>query len=196
MNKPRTLQVAVIGLSIFALAFPAKSAPPEKGPAKPDARQVERGRYLINLGGCHDCHSPKASSPRGPIPHPMKLLSGHQADAPIPAVPRDALGKGKWMALTNEDLTAWAGPWGVSFAANLTPDPGTGLGGWTEELFISTMRTGKHMGTGREILPPMPWQNLAEVNDQDLKDMFAYLRSLTPVKNLVPQPLPPSGGAR
>jgi hypothetical protein len=98
---------------------------------------------------------------------------------------------GKWSAMTNDDLTAWAGPWGVSFAANLTPDKATGLGAWTADQFIKTMRTGKHMGVGRPILPPMPVQNVAALGDADLAALFAYLRSLKPIQNQVPAPLTP-----
>jgi hypothetical protein len=126
----------------------------------------------------------------------MKTLSGQQADGAIPAVPSGALAPDRWMAMTNGDMTAWVGPWGISFAANLTPDQATGLGGWTEDMFIKTIRTGKHMGTGRLILPPMPWPNYAQMSDDELKAMFAYLRSLPPVKNLVPQPVPPAGGGK
>ena len=64
------------------------------------------------------------------------------------------------MSATN---TAWAGPWGVSFTANLTPDKETGLGDWTEEQFIATMRTGKHQGKGRPVLPPMPYFNARQL---------------------------------
>jgi len=56
------------------------------------------------------------------------------------------------MAMTNGHLTARAGPWGVSYAANLTPNKRTGLGGWTADQFIRTMRTGKHLGVGRPVL--------------------------------------------
>jgi hypothetical protein len=90
-------------------------------------------------------------------------------------------------------MTAWAGPWGISYAANLTPDLNTGMGIWTEEMFIQAMRTGKHMGVSRDILPPMPWQNLATLEEDDLKAMFAYLRSIPAVVNHVPDPVPPDG---
>jgi mono/diheme cytochrome c family protein len=152
---------------------------------------VERGRHLVTVGGCQDCHSPKVMSPNGPVPHPMKTLSGHPAEAGTPAVPQGAIAPDRWAAMTTGDMTAWVGPWGISYAANLTPDPATGLGGWTEELFIKTMRTGKHHGTGRQILPPMPWPNYAQMSDDELKAVFAYLRSIPPIKNLVPQPVPP-----
>ena len=155
--------------------------------------RIDHGRYLVVTTGCHDCHSPKAMSPAGPVPHPTKGLSGYQEGSKLPEIPKGVLGPDKWMAMTNSDLTAWVGPWGVSFAANLTPDPATGLGGWTEEMFVKTLRTGKHMGTGRAILPPMPWQMIGQMTDDDLKDIYAYLMSLKPVKNLVPQPLPPAG---
>ena len=88
--------------------------------------------------------------------------------------------------------TAFAGPWGVSFTANLTPDPETGLGKWTEEMFIATMRTGRHQGKGRPVLPPMPVQILAALDDEDIKSVFAYLQSLPPVKNRVPAPIDPT----
>jgi hypothetical protein len=123
----------------------------------------------------------------------MKLLSGAPAEGKVPAVPQGVLGPDKWAALTTNDMTTWAGPWGVSFAANLTPDAATGIGGWSEEMFIKTLRTGKHLGTGRDILPPMPWDAYGKMTDQDLKDIFAYLKSLKPVANSVPQPIPPGG---
>jgi len=155
------------------------------------AEQVRRGEYLVRFGGCHDCHSPKTMTAAGPAPDATRLLSGHRADAKLPPVPADALGPGRWGAITNNDLTAWAGPWGISFAANLTPDKNTGLGGWSASQFIQTMRTGKHLGIGRPLLPPMPWQDLDALTDQDLTAVFAYLMSLKPVDNQVPPPIPP-----
>jgi hypothetical protein len=124
-----------------------------------------------------------------------KLLSGHPENAPVPSwLPKDMQRKAV-MATANESLTAWAGPWGVSFAINLTPDKDTGIGEWSEKLFIQMARTGKHQGqpNGRDILPPMPWFNLKDLTDADLKAIWAYLRSLPPVKNQVPLPaLPPA----
>lgn len=152
---------------------------------------IKRGEYLVGYGGCNDCHTPKIMTPKGPEPDPSKLLSGHPATEKLPEVPPGIIGKEKWGALTNNDLTAWVGPWGISFAANLTPDDRTGLGGWTEELFIKTMHTGKHLGVGREILPPMPWYVLAALTDEDLEAIFAYLHSIKPIENEVPQPVPP-----
>ena len=94
--------------------------------------------------------------------------------------------EGQWMWSGASTMTAFAGPWGVSYAKNLTPDPVSGLGIWDEAMFIRTMRTGRHMGVSRPILPPMPWQSLNHLNDEDLKAIFAYLRSIKPIRNEVP----------
>jgi hypothetical protein len=156
---------------------------------------VDRGKYLVALGGCHDCHTPKIQGPNGvPILDEAKLLSGHPENLPPPSwSPKDMKEKGV-AAATNPSLTAWAGPWGVSFAMNLTPDKETGIAEWSEQMFIQVARTGKHQGqpNGRDILPPMPWFNLKEVKDADLKAIWAYLRSIPPVKNNVPLPMLPS----
>ena len=90
--------------------------------------------------------------------------------------------------------TAWSGPWGVSFAANLTPDKDTGItsGVWTEALFVKALQSGKHMGTARDILPPMPWNWYGQLSEDDLKAIYAYLLTIPPVKNHVPDPIPPA----
>jgi len=152
---------------------------------------IKRGSYLVNSGSCNDCHSPKKYGPKGPEPDQSILLSGHRANLPVAAIPAGLPDPNGWVVMGNADFTAWAGPWGVSFAANLTPDPNTGIGKWTEADFVNAMRTGKHMGTGREILPPMPWQMIGQMTDEDLKSMFAYFMSLPAVPNLVPGPIPP-----
>jgi mono/diheme cytochrome c family protein len=153
--------------------------------------QIKRGEYLVQYGGCHDCHSPKVMTPQGPQPDPVRGLSGYPADSKLPELPEGILGPDKWGAVTTNDLTAWFGPWGVSYAANLTPDKQTGMGSWTAELFIKSMRTGKHFGEGRDILPPMPWFSIAALTDEDLTAVFAYLGTIKPIKNLVPVPVPP-----
>ena len=151
---------------------------------------VERGKYLVTIGGCNDCHTTKKMTPNGPMPDATKLLAGHPAEMEVPPAP--VLGPSSpWGIVATPTLTAWSGPWGVSFAANLTPDQ-TGLGDWTEEMFMKAIRTGKHMGASRPILPPMPWQEFAAMTDDDLKAVFAYLRSIPPVVNRVPSPIPPS----
>jgi hypothetical protein len=152
---------------------------------------VERGKYLVMVGGCNDCHSPKIFTPAGPINDTTRLLSGFPAGSPLPAVPEGAIGPTAWGALATNDLTGWAGPWGMSFASNLTPDAATGIGNWTENIFITTIRTGKFMGMSRDILPPMPWQELSQMTDDDLKAIFAYLRTLPAINNPIPPPVPP-----
>jgi mono/diheme cytochrome c family protein len=151
---------------------------------------VARGKYLVDFGGCNNCHSPKIFTNLGPVPDNARLLSGHPANDKI-----DTLGtivkNSRWI-YSNMSGTAWVGPWGASFAANLTPDKSTGLGNWTEEVFIKTFWTGKQMGIGRNLLPPMPWQAVGQLKDEDLKSIFAYLKSIPPVKNRVPDPIPPN----
>jgi len=152
---------------------------------------VARGKYIVDTSGCHDCHSPKKMGANGPEVDLEKILSGFQAETKLPPPPAIPDG-GPWAAVVTWDLTAWSGPWGRSYAANLTPDVTTGLGSWSEAMFVSALRTGKHMGSGRPILPPMPWQTIAKLTDPDLAAVFAYLKSLKPVKNLVPAPTPPA----
>jgi mono/diheme cytochrome c family protein len=96
-----------------------------------------------------------------------------------------------WKMVASVTMTAWSGPWGVSFTRNLTPDSETGIGKWTEQNFIDTLRNGKTMGKGRPLLPPMPWPMYRSLTDEDLKAMYAYLKTIQPVKNRVPEPLAP-----
>jgi hypothetical protein len=80
----------------------------------------------------------------------------------------------------------------VSFTANLTPDKETGLGKWTVRTFTDTIRTGRHLGRGREILPPMPIPVYKNFTDEDLAAIFAYLQTIPAVNNRVPAPRPPA----
>lgn len=127
----------------------------------------------------------------GPALDTTRLLAGHTAGTALPPILVSPLSKDGWAIVSTADLTAWAGSWGASFAANLTPDP-TGIAGWTPDQFIQAMRTGRHLGVGRAILPPMPWQNVGALTDDDLRAVFAYLQSLKPVSNTVPAPTPPA----
>lgn len=148
---------------------------------------VERGKYLVTFGGCNDCHTPFKMSPNGPEPDETKLLSGSPEGMVAKAPKLDM----PWLAAGSATMTAWAGPWGVSYSANLTPDS-TGLGKWDETTFITAMRYGKHMGNGRPIMPPMPADEIGKLNDDDLKAIFAYLKSIPPVKNTPPEYQPPA----
>lgn len=154
--------------------------------------QIERGAHLVRTMGCNDCHTPWQMGPRGPEPDMTRALTGHPSDLVMPPAPK--LPAGPWVTVVAATSTAWAGPWGVSFTANLTPDPDNGLGQWTEDMFIQTMRTGRHEGKGRPLLPPMPYKVIAALGDDDIKALFAYLQSLPPSKNKVPQPIDPTDG--
>jgi mono/diheme cytochrome c family protein len=140
------------------------------------ARRIERGRYLVTISACHDCHSPKIDA-RMTLDE-GRLLSGRpQTTAP----PLQDNGEIR----ASLDLTAWAGPWGNSYAANLTPDPETGLGSrYTEESFLRTIRTGRKP-EGEELAPPMPWTVYRNMTDEDLRSVYAYLMTLKPVRNNV-----------
>ena len=151
---------------------------------------IARGKYLVITGGCADCHSPKIYTENGPVPDSTKSLSGFQHDGKLPALDTKYVAPGNWVA-TESNSSAWVGPWGISFAANLTPDNETGIGALTEEMFIKALREGKVMGVGRPILPPMPWESIGQKSDEDLKAMYAYLKSIKPIHNEVPQPIPP-----
>ncbi|AKQ47030.1 hypothetical protein TH63_17495 [Rufibacter radiotolerans] len=156
---------------------------------------VERGKYLVAVGSCNDCHSPKlAPTDKIPpmTPDPSRLLSGHPASDKVPPVLAGAAKSG-WH-LFSMDNTVGVGPWGTSFSANLTPDA-TGIGNWTIDNFKTALRKGKYKGmeNGRTLLPPMPWPNYRNMTDQDLEAIFAYLKSLPPIKNVVPAPIPPAG---
>jgi hypothetical protein len=155
-----------------------------------DIKQMqEHGKYLVNMMGCNDCHTGKIMTPNGPMPDTNMLLAGHPAGMPLP--PFDTSTANSWV-LFHMNGTAIKGPWGISYAANLTPDT-TGIGFWTEAQFFRAMKHGDAKGIegNRKLLPPMPWQNYANASDEDLRDIFAYLKSIKPVQNVVPQPQPP-----
>jgi mono/diheme cytochrome c family protein len=159
--------------------------------AEPSA--VERGRYLVESIGCGECHTPKTLGPNGPVEDHDRAFAGHPEGTSLPPAPR--LGEGPWVGSVAWDLTAWSGPWGVSYSANITPDENTGIGSWSEETFVGALRTGRHMGVSRPILPPMPWAAFKHLTDEDLKAIYAYLRTIPPVHNRVPEPLPPTAAA-
>lgn len=158
-------------------------------PALDSTQLVERGKYLVNTIGCDDCHSPKKMGAQGPEIEPSLRFSGYPADRPLPPVSEAVLQDG-W-SLFGPELTVAIGPWGASFAANITSDS-TGIGNWTKEQFVTAMREGKSKGLegGRPILPPMPWQNFRNMTDEDLRAIWAFLQTTTPVKNVVPSPVP------
>ena len=201
MFKSRlTIPFLILTLTLFstmlarATARPAdlSAVAPAKGEASGEGGRVARGEYLVSFGGCNDCHTPWKMGAKGPEPDMTRMLSGHPQQLAMPPAP--ALPPGPWGWTGAATMTSFAGPWGVSFTANLTPDKETGLGDWTEEMFIATMKTGRHQGKGRPLLPPMPYFSVAALSDEDIKAVFAYLQSLPPVHNRVPAPIDPPEG--
>ncbi len=186
-----TMTVAAGAAVLIGALTAACSAPRAQASTPGVEAQRARGAYLVTVGGCNDCHTPLKMGPKGPEPDMSRMLSGHPEQFIVTAPAK--LPSDQWMAASAPTNTAHSGPWGVSFTANLTPDQNTGLGIWTEEMFIKALRTGRHMGASREILPPMPWYNYGKMTDEDLKAVYAYLRSIPAVHNRVPDPLPPAG---
>ena len=180
------MKTQLISLSVMAFAGAMflssfnKAEPPKKTKLADDAL-IKKGEYLVGILGCGDCHAPKMMTSHG--------LSGHPSAIPMPKVNKEAL---KDWALFFPTLTMSVGPWGASFAANITPDA-TGIGSWTYEQFKIAMTQGKSKGiaTARPLLPPMPWQNYVNMKDEDLRAVFAYLKSCKPIHNVIPQPISP-----
>lgn len=191
-SRGTTILGLAFGMGVIGIALVGSAGcVPEARPRPDPGLLVARGAYLAHVGGCNDCHTPKRMTPSGPVPDQSRLLSGYASEDPLPEIPAGVIGPGRWGAIANPSLTAWAGPWGVSFATNLTPHS-SGLGPWSAETFIQAIRTGRHAGVGRPILPPMPWQDYAHMTDDDLRALFAYLRSLPPIANPVPGALSPT----
>ena len=193
-TKQKTFAALVMTLTVAAvLALSVGSLGAKKTQPAEDlqARRVARGKYIVNTSGCHDCHTPWKVGPNGPEPDMTLALSGHPESMKLPPPPK--LGDGPWVWTAAGTNTAFAGPWGISYTANLTPDEMTGIGIWTEDIFVKTIRSGRHWGVSRPILPPMPWTVYRNMTDEDLKSVFAYLRTIKPIKNQVPEPLPPAG---
>lgn len=194
----RKPSIAIIGIALVVLAVFVflVSRQREQGAvaATPDApvaaalyeERISRGQYLVRVGSCNDCHTPWVFDPELGIPRPdmSRMLSGHPADGPDPQGtpgPQD-------MGLIGPTFTSFALPFGTLYAPNLTSDVDTGIGGWTEEMFIDVFRKGRHLGgDGRGVLPPMPWLWIRNLSDEDLRAVYAYLRSTPPVYNPVPE---------
>jgi mono/diheme cytochrome c family protein len=186
--KKNFLFITVCILSAFLFLLQLNCSPKK---TMTNDELIARGEYLVNFGGCNDCHSPKIMTPMGPAVDTAKLLSGYPASQPVLPIDAGLITPGKWV-LTNDESLIWAGPWGISFSANITSDSSTGIGGWTLENFVIAMRTGKHLGNGRMILPPMPWDGVGKLTDDDLKAMFTYLQTVPAINNRVPNPVPPN----
>lgn len=186
MKKTLTLALIVFAAAVAVAGCSASQAASE---AEAGSAAVARGKYLVTMMGCHDCHTPFKMGANGPEPDFERALSGHPEQ--VGALPAQA-SRGPWLWAAAATNTAFSGPWGVSYTANLTPDQNTGLGIWTEQMFMSAIRTGRHMGVSRPINPPMPWPAFRSATDEDLKAIYAYLRTIKPIVNHVPEYLPPA----
>ena len=184
-----TFTASVAG-ALLAVAAIALSSAANQPPRVDQAARVARGEYLVTLGSCNDCHTPWKFNPQTHAPEPdmSLMLAGHPQGAPEPegtVGPHD-------MALIGPTFTAFKLPFGTVYSRNLTPDKATGLGEWAEEMFIRALRSGRHMGgNGRPILPPMPWNMITVATDEDLRSIFAYLRTIPPIVNDAPEPKVP-----
>ena len=163
-------------LALLLIAASSGQAQQRGAAAGGAAASVERGRYLVNITGCHDCHSPKS---QGMTPDPARLLSGRPSTTKMPT-------KADGEIHTSLDLTAWWGPWGQTVASNLTPDTATGMPsrGYNEKTFVATMRSGKKPN-GQAVMPPMPIEVYQNLTDDDLRPIWMYLATLKPIRNAV-----------
>ncbi len=182
--------IALIFLALLVTAAQVGCGKSDAGTAvnasAPD--RAARGKYIVSSFGCTDCHTPFVMGPKGPEKDNSRFLSGHPEDFPVGKAPKL---DGAWLVASDATNTAFAGPWGISYAMNLTPDVNTGIGLWTEDRFIRAIREGKHWGDSRPIMPPMPWDVIRNMTDEDLKSIYAYLRTIPPVVNHVPDYEPP-----
>jgi len=186
------MENVIAGLLVLVLAMATltgcgKSQAAEGAKPAKESR-VARGKYLVSVLGCNDCHTPLKMGPKGPERDFSRLLSGHPQQLPVgeaPEVPEP------WRMTMVSTGTAFAGPWGTTFAMNLTPDVNTGIGIWTEDIFWKAIREGRHWGQSRPIMPPMPWDAYRNLTDEDLKSVYAFLRTIPPITNRVPEYRPP-----
>ncbi len=177
-----TIAVSAVVAAASLGARASVSAPTQMSKAD----MVKRGEYLVNAMGCNDCHTPMKMGPNGPEYDTARYLSGHSSEEKLPPPPNPS---GPWMITVSISGTAWSGPWGISYTQNITPDMETGIGNYTEAQFVMTIREGKKQGRGREILPPMPWPAFKNLSDDDLKSIYAFLRTVKPLRNKVPDPV-------
>jgi cytochrome c553 len=182
-QKPVLVTAAIVGAFLSAGAALAEGN---------NAALIKRGALLVGIGGCADCHTPFRMGANGPEKDMSRGLSGHPEQLKLGAPPKL---DNDWNWAGSTTMTAFVGPWGTTYAANLTPDRETGIGAWKEKDFVQAMRTGKHVGVARPIMPPMPWQAVGQLPDSDLRAIYAYLKAQPAVKNKVPEYAPPPNAA-
>jgi cytochrome c553 len=170
------LSCSVAAVTAILLLTGTVQAQQRAGGAPAAGASVDRGKYLVSITGCHDCHSPKS---QGMAPDPARLLSGRPATTKMPS-------KADGEIHASLDFTAFYGPWGPTVASNLTPDPATGLPGrgYNEKTFIQAMRTGKKPN-GNAMQPPMPVEVYQNLSDDDLRSIWMFLQTLKPIRNAV-----------
>ena len=173
-----------------AESTPASTAEVEKPNFGGYETQIRWGQHLVTIGGCNDCHTPKKMTPMGPVDDSALLLSGHPEKLPAPDVDRKQM-ESKGLVVTS-DFTAWIGPWGITYSANLTPDE-TGTGNWKEDQFLYAIKNNisKGLAGSRPLMPPMSMMPVKHMTVEELKAIFAYLRTIKPIKNSSVQPTPP-----
>jgi len=145
---------------VFAAAFASVVA---SGTGKAAETQVQRGKYLVSVIPCTDCHTPGTFLGK---PDTKRYLGGSEVGFEVPGL-------------------------GVFYGPNLTPDDETGLGKWTKEQIATAIRTGKRPD-GRILAPPMPVDSFKTLSHPDALAIAAYLKTLPAVKNKVPGPFGPS----
>lgn len=166
MKRDRLVPLLILALSSALVSCTSQPAEEKAAPpAQPAMTKLQRGEYLTAVMGCHDCHTP-----------------GGMYGAPD-----------LHRALSGSEL-GWQGPWGVSYAANLTPDSATGIGTWTEVEIERALRSGVKKD-GSPILPPMPWPDIARLNPEDMSALIAYLKNVPTVSHAVPKAVPPGAKA-
>lgn len=179
----RFLSLATSLLCLLCGLAVAGGGPRSSAPKSDPKAAIARGEYLVRITGCGDCHSPM-----GPMGKriPGREFTGHPEGMPLPAWNPNMLSQNILMT-SNPTATAFAGPWGVSVAGNLTPDKETGIGNLTATALIKSWRSGKHWKfDNRPVLPPMPMEAYVHLTEEDIEAIFAYLSSLKPVKNMAP----------
>ena len=189
------LVILLVAISVFFSCSSKEEPPPQiqENPKKSEQDEIyrqyniERGKRLVELGGCSMCHTPKIKTAMGYRPDKDRFLSGYPEDKDLPNLPYAEVVAGESdRSFYTTDATIWVGRWGVSFAPNLTPDPETGIGAWTEDDFINVFRGNQHFPEGQEIVTPMPINVYSQLSFFELRSIYIYLQTIEPISNEVP----------
>lgn len=190
MNLKIIAGSVLILLTILHFTTVCSHASDKTDKSKKEELEIEKGQSLAVVHGCVFCHSPKIVDNNELVPDPERLFSGHPSGNKLPDIPEGMIGENKWFGLYTAGFTAWGGPWGISYSSNITPDKETGIGNWTQQDFLTVIRLGIHSSFRRGLMPPMPWEEINKVSDEDLISIFQYLKTVKPVKNKVPESKP------